>query len=301
MKILVSGSSGFVGSALVPFLGTGGHQVVRLVRARPPEGVAAVVWDPARGVLDPTALEGFDSIIHLAGEGLVQGRWNADRKARIRDSRVVGTRLLAEAVSRLARPPLVFISASAVGYYGDRGDEVLRDDASPGHDYLADVCRAWEEAAGRAAGKGIRLVQHRFGVILSPRGGALRKMLPPFRLGVGGRLGNGRQYMSWITLDDVLGAIEHALQTAALQGPVNTVAPNPRTNAEFTRTLGRVLGRPALFPMPAFAARLAFGEVADALLLSSQRVAPARLLATGYRFRHPDLEPALRVLLGRPA
>ena len=301
MRILVSGSSGLVGSALVPSLGTGGHQVVRLVRTRPTAGTAAILWDPARGALDSAALEGFDAMVHLAGEGLVQGRWNPARKARIRDSRVGGTRLLAETIARLARPPQVFISASAVGYYGDRGDEVLREDAPPGRDYLAEVCRAWEDAAEPAARKGARVVQHRFGVILSPKGGALRKMLPPFKLGVGGRLGDGRQYMSWITLDDVLGAIEHALLTATLKGPVNTVAPHPRTNAEFTDTLGRVLGRPTLFPMPAFAARLAFGEVADALLLASQRVEPARLLASGYRFRHPDLEPALRFLLGRPA
>jgi uncharacterized protein len=300
VRILVSGSSGLVGSALVPSLGTGGHQVVRLVRT-PAAGTAAILWDPERGALDVAALEGFDAIVHLAGEALVPGRWNAARKARIRESRVGGTRLLAETITRLARPPQVFLCASAVGYYGNRGDELLREDAPPGRDYLAEVCRAWEEAAEPAARKGARVVQHRFGVILSPKGGALRKMLPPFRLGVGGRLGDGRQYMSWITLDDVLGGIEHALLTPTLKGPVNTVAPHPRTNAEFTDTLGRVLGRPTIFPMPAFAARLAFGEVADALLLASQRVEPARLLASGYRFRYPDLEPALRFLLGRPA
>ncbi|HEV8699673.1 MAG TPA: TIGR01777 family oxidoreductase [Candidatus Polarisedimenticolia bacterium] len=301
MRILVSGSSGLVGSALVPSLGTGGHQVVRLVRTRPAAGAAAILWDPARGALDAADLEGMDAVVHLAGEGLVPGRWNAARKARIRDSRVGGTRLLADTIARLSNPPRVFICASAVGYYGDRGDEVLREDSPPGRDFLAEVCRAWEEATEPAARKGVRVVQHRFGVILSPRGGALRTMLPPFRLGVGGRLGDGRQYMSWITLDDVLGAIEHALLTVTLKGPVNTVAPHPSTNAEFTGTLGRVLGRPTLLPMPAFAARLAFGEVADALLLASQRVEPARLLASGYRFRHPDLEPALRFLLGRPA
>jgi len=240
-------------------------------------------------------------LIHLGGEALVQGRWNAARKAAIRESRVGSTRLLAETITRLSRPPQVFLCASAIGFYGDRKDEVLREDSPPGHDYLAEVCRAWEAAADTAVRQGVRVVQHRFGVILSPRGGALRKMLPPFRMGVGGRLGDGRQYMSWIALDDVLGAIEHTLLNGTLKGPVNTVAPRCETNAEFTRTLGRVLGRPTLFPMPAFAARLAFGEVADALLLSSQRVEPARLLASGYRFRHPDLEPALRSLLGRPA
>ena len=301
MRILVSGSSGLVGSALVPSLGTGGHQVVRLVRTPPTAGPAAIHWDPARGTLDPAALEGFDALIHLGGEGLVQGRWNASRKAAIRDSRVGSTRLLAETIARLARPPQVFLCASAIGYYGDRGEEVLREDAPPGHDYLAEVCRAWESAAEPASRPGVRVVQHRFGVVLSPKGGALRKMLPPFRLGVGGRMGDGRQFMSWIALDDVLRAIEHTLLTVTLRGAVNTVAPHPETNAEFTRTLGRVLGRPTLLPMPAFAARLAFGELADALLLSSQRVEPTRLLASGYRFLHPDLEPALRSLLGRPA
>ncbi len=301
MRILVSGSSGLVGSALVPYLGTGGHQVVRLIRAQPAAGAAAVSWDPAGRTLDSKALEGFDAIVHLAGERLVPGRWTEARKARIRDSRVNSTRLLSETIGRLEHPPRALICASAVGYYGDRGDALLRDDDSPGHDYLAELCRAWEAAADPAARKGVRLVQHRFGVILSARGGALRKMLIPFKLGLGGRLGDGRQHMSWIALDDVLGAIEHALLTTALRGPVNTVAPHPVTNAEFTRTLGRVLGRPTLFPMPALAARLAFGEVADALLLASQRVEPARLLASGYRFRFPDLEPALRHLLGRPA
>lgn len=301
MRILVSGSSGLVGSALVPYLGTGGHQVVRLIRARSAAGAATASWDPTGRSLDAAALEGFDAIVHLGGERLVPGRWNEAKKARIRDSRVNGTRLLSETIGRLARPPRALICASAVGYYGDRGDELLRDDGSPGHDYLAEVCRAWEAAADPAARMGVRVVQHRFGVILSPKGGALRKMLPPFKLGLGGRLGNGRQHLSWIALDDVLGAIEHALAATALRGPVNTVAPHPVTNAEFTRTLGRVLGRPTLFPMPAFAARLAFGEVADALLLASQRVEPARLLASGYRFRFPDLEPALRHLLGRPA
>ncbi len=300
MKILVSGSSGLVGSSLVSCLGTGGHQVVRLIRSRPAAGTAAIPWDPAGRALDPAALEGFDAIVHLGGERLVPGRWTEARKARIRDSRVDSTRLLAETIGRLARPPQVLICASAVGYYGDRGDETLRDDASPGHDYLAEVCRDWEAAADPAVRKGVRVVQHRFGVILSPKGGALRKMLPPFKLGLGGRLGDGRQYMSWIALDDVLGAVEHALTATALRGPVNTAAPHPVTNAEFTRTLGTVLGRPAFFPMPAFAARLAFGEVADSLLLASQRVEPARLLASGYRFRFADLEAALRHLLERP-
>lgn len=300
MKILVSGSSGLVGSALVPHLVTGGHLVVRLVRTRPAPGEATVSWDPASGTLDAAALEGFDAIVHLAGERLVPDRWTEAKKARIRDSRVGSTRLLSEAIARLSRPPRALICASAVGYYGDRGDELLGEGSPAGSGYLAEVCRAWEAAAEPAARKGVRVVQHRFGVILSPKGGALRKMLLPFKLGLGGRLGHGRQYMSWVALDDVLGGIEHALAAGTLRGPVNTVAPHPVSNAEFTRTLGRVLGRPTIFPMPTFAARLAFGEAADALLLAGQRVEPMCLLASGYHFRFPDLEPALRHLLGRP-
>jgi len=301
MKILISGSSGLVGRALVPRLTKGGHQVVRLVRARPAQGDAAVFWDPAAGTLDPAPLEGFDAVIHLSGESIATGRWTEAKKARIRDSRVGSTELLAGTIERLSRPPGVLLCASAIGYYGDRGDEVLKEDSAPGKDFLAGVCQAWEAASEPAAGKGVRVVRHRFGVILSAAGGALAKMLLPFKLGAGGRLGDGGQFMSWVAIDDVLGALDHALASKALRGPVNTVSPRPVTNAEFTATLGGVLRRPAILPMPAFAARLAFGEMADALLLASQRVAPERLLASGYRFRHPDLDPALRHLLGRPA
>jgi hypothetical protein len=300
MNILVTGSSGLVGSSLVPALTSGGHGVTRLVRSPPRDGEPAVIWDPAAGRLEPKAVEGFDAVVHLAGESIAAGRWTAAKKARIRDSRVGSTRLLCERLARTSRPPKVLVCASAIGYYGDRGDQVLREDSAAGKDFLAGVCREWEGAANPAARHGIRVVQTRFGVILSPKGGALAKMLTPFRLGLGGRIGDGRQYMSWIALDDVVGAIQHALATEALRGPANTVAPKPITNAEFTRTLGRVLSRPTLFPMPAGLARLAFGEMADALLLSSQRVEPARLLSYGYRFRFPDLEGALRHLLGRP-
>ena len=298
MKILVSGSAGLVGSALVPSLAGDGFEVVRLVRARTAAAPGTIAWDPEGGWIDPGALEGFDGVVHLAGDNIASGRWSRAKKERIRRSRVEGTRLLSEALSRLSRPPRVLVCASAIGYYGSRGDEVLREESPPGNDFLAGVCREWEGAAEPAARRGIRAVHLRFGVILSATGGALARMLPPFRLGAGGIAGSGRQVLSWITLDDAVGAIRHALSTEALRGAVNAVAPGPVTNREFTRILGSVLRRPTLLPVPAFALRLAFGEMADALLLSSARVEPARLLAAGYRFRHPDLETALRHLLG---
>ena len=256
-------------------------------------------WDPMAGKLNPTALEGIDAVVHLAGENIAARRWTAKQKARIRESRVTGTRLLAESLARVARPPKVLICASAIGYYGNRGDERLDEESSSGNDFLAEVCREWEASAQAAIDKGIRVVFLRFGMILSPAGGALGKMLTPFRLGVGGIIGNGQQYMSWIALDDLIGAIYHALLDERLSGPVNAVSPNSVTNHEFTKTLGRVLGRPTLFPLPAFAARLAFGEMADGLLLSSARVEPLRLLSSGYTFRYPILREALRHLLGK--
>lgn len=301
MRILVSGSTGLVGSALVPALAAGGHEVTRLARTRAAGSGRAIFWDPAAGTLDAASLEGFDAIVHLAGESIAAGRWTRAKKARIRDSRVGPTDLLARTIASLSRPPKVLLCASAVGCYGDRGDEVLTEDSPIGKDFLSRVCRDWEAAAAPASRKGARVVLHRFGVILSPAGGALAKMLPPFRLGAGGRLGSGRQFVSWIAIDDAVGAIAHALGAVGLSGPVNTVAPRPTTNDELTRALGRVLRRPTFAAMPAFAARLLFGEMADALLLSGQRVEPKRLLASGYRFRYPDLEPALRHLLVRPA
>jgi len=299
MKIAVSGSGGLVGIALLRSLAAGGHRTIRLVRAAP-AGPDQIHWDPRTGRLDGASLEGVDAVVHLAGESIASGRWTEARKRRILESRVDGTRLLAGTIAALSRPPRVLVCASAIGYYGDRGDEVLREDSPPGGDFLAGVCRAWEGAAEAAAKKGVRVVHHRFGVILTPLGGALAKMLLPFRLGAGGVIGTGGQFVSWITLDDALGAVGHALARDTLRGAVNTVSPHPVTNREFTGALGRVLRRPVILPMPALLARVAFGEVADALLLSSQRVEPARLLATGYRFLHPDLEPALRHLLGRP-
>ena len=297
MKILVSGSTGLVGSALVPFLLTGGHQVARLVRSQPTAG-GEVPWDPAAGRLEATNLEGLDAVVHLAGERIT-GRWTAAKKARIRSSRVQGTRLLAEALAGMKQPPKTLVCASAIGYYGHRGDELLREESPPGAGFLAEVCREWEAAARPAAEKGLRVVHLRIGVVLSAAGGALARMLTPFKLGLGGRIGPGSQFMSWIAIEDLTGAIHHALANESLRGPVNAVAPRAITNREFTKTLGRVLGRPTIFPMPAFAARLAFGQMADELLLASARVEPTRLIASGYKFRTPELEAALRHLLGK--
>ncbi len=281
MKILLTGAGGLVGSTLVPLLTAGGHNITRLSHSQP--------WPD---------LAGHDAVVHLAGENIATGRWTPEKKARIRDSRVEVTRRLCETVAKLASPPRVVICAAAVGYYGSRSDEVLREESAPGTDFLAGVCRDWEAATKPAADAGIRVVNLRFGVILSAAGGALAKMLTPFKLGVGGVIGDGRQWMSWITLDDVIGVIGDALANETLRGPVNVVSPQPVTNHEFTTALGRVLRRPTMFPAPAFVLRLALGEMADALLLSSQRVEPAKLLANGYQFRFPKLDDALRHVLG---
>jgi uncharacterized protein (TIGR01777 family) len=299
MKVLVSGSSGLIGSAVLENLIAGGHSVIRLVRRAP--GQNEVHWDPDAGTIATALLEGLDAVVHLAGENIAQGRWTQQKKERIRDSRVKGTQILCQALARLAQPPKVLVAASAIGYYGERGDEVLTEESPPGSGFLADVCRQWEAASSPAAQSGIRVVNLRIGIVLSEKGGALAKMLLPFRLGVGGRVGSGKQYMSWIALDDVVGAINHAIANDSLSGPVNAVAPNPVTNYEFTKALGKVLERPTPFPMPAFAARLALGEMADELLLASTRVAPRRLLATGYKFLFPELEGALRHLLKKSA
>ncbi len=298
LHILVTGSTGFVGSALVPFLAAGGHRITRLVRTTPEHGIAEVQWDPEAGVMDIARLEGLDAVVHLAGENIATGRWTAEKKVKIHDSRVGGTRLLCDSLAGLKQPPKVLVCASAIGYYGDRGDELLTEESASGTGFLAGVCREWEAAAKPAVQKGIRVVHPRFGMVLSGAGGALARLLQPFKMGLGGVLGTGHQYISWIALDDLLGVIVHALTTEALQGPVNAVTPNPVTNQEFTRTLGRILSRFTPFAMPAVAARLTFGEIADELLLASQRVQPTRLLATGYRFRYPDLEGALRHSLG---
>jgi hypothetical protein len=299
LRLAVTGASGLLGRTLVPFLTTGGHRVVTVSRhARGPDQIG---WDPDRGTLDPVALDGIDAAVHLAGEP-IGVRWTAARKRRILTSRVRGTRLLAETLARLPRPPRVLVSASAVGIYGNRGDTILTEDTPPEDappDFLVEVGREWEAATEAARAAGIRVVHMRFGIVLSPAGGALGRMLTPFRLGVGGPLGSGRQWVSWIAIDDAVGAVHHALMTESLAGPVNATAPEPVTGRVLARTLGRVLGRPALLPAPAAALRLAFGEMADAALLGSQRVQPTRLLASGYLFRFPSLEPALRFVLGR--
>ncbi len=299
MKILISGSTGLVGAALTPFLTAGGHQVTRLTRSEPAAGETAIRWDPMGGALDVDKLEGFDAVVHLAGENIAAGRWNEERKQRIRDSRVKGTRLLAESLARLKTRPKVLVCASAIGYYGERGDQIVNEDSAAGSGFLPEVCREWEAACEPARQAGIRVVNLRIGVVLSRHGGALAKMLTPFKLGVGGRVGGGRQYFSWIALDDLVGVIHHVLVNEGLRGPVNAVAPRPVTNRELTKTLGRVLWRPTLLPMPAFAVRLLFGEMGNDLLLGSTRVEPARLLASGYAFRFGELEAALRHVLGK--
>ena len=292
MHVLVTGSSGLVGTALVPFLAAQGHKVTRLVR-RSGLGPGTVRWDPAAGTIDHEALRGVQATVHLAGESIV-GRWTSAKKASIRESRVAGTRRLCDALLTLDPPPSTFVCASAVGFYGERGAQVLDEDSPPGFGFLADVCREWEGATDRAAERGMRVVNLRTGLVLSRRGGALAKMLPPFLFGLGGVVGSGTQYWSWIALDDLLGAVHHALFLPTLRGPVNAVAPQPATNRQFTRALGRALGRPTLLPLPAFGVKLLMGEMGQALLLASTRVEPRRLLATGYRFQFPELEGALR-------
>lgn len=299
MKVLVSGASGLIGSALIPFLTTGGHQVVRLVRNGSTRGAGTVRWDPEAGSIDSAALEGLDAVVHLAGENIAGGRWTAAKKASIHDSRIDGTKLLVGALIALRQPPKTLLAASAIGFYGNRDQDVVDEDSAPGAGFLADVCREWEAVAEPAAAHGIRVVNLRTGVVLAGNGGALATMLPPFKLGLGGPLGSGEQYMSWVALDDVVGAILHALTTTSLSGPVNIVSPNPVTNRTFTKTLGQVLSRPAVVPVPAFAIKLLFGEMGEELLLASTRVEPHRLQQSEYPFRFPELEETLRHVLGR--
>ena len=291
MRIVVAGASGLVGSALAPRLAAAGHDVVSLTR---PAG-----WDPERGTIDRRMLEGADVVVNLAGEN-VFGRWTAAKKRRIRQSRVRGTQLLSDAIAGLARRPAALFAASAIGYYGNRGDEELTEASAAGTDFLAEVSRDWEAATEPAARAGVRVVPLRFGVVLSPAGGALGKMLPPFRLGLGGPVGGGKQYVSWIAMDDLLEIFAYLLATPSLAGPVNCTAPQPVTNREFAAALGHVLGRPAVVPVPAFALRMAFGAEGAEMLTGGQRVLPERLLRSGFRFRHPEIEPALRALLAAP-
>lgn len=297
MRILLAGASGMVGSALGEALRDAGHTVERLVRPGKRLQPGDVRWDPAAGELDRAAAEGADALVNLAGASIAGGRWNAERKKLLRASRVDATRNLVTGLLQLNTRPKVLVSASAVGYYGNRADDRLTEESAPGNDFLARLACDWEKEAARAADFGMRTVMLRFGVILAAHGGAFARMLLPFRLGLGGRLGSGSQWMSWLTLPEAVGLIRYALDSADVRGPVNAVAPNPVTNAEFTKTLGKVLRRPTIFPVPAFALQLLFGEMADALLLSSQRVVPKKLEDRGYRFQHPELEPAIRALL----
>jgi uncharacterized protein (TIGR01777 family) len=284
-----------VGTRFTQHAASSGHDCVILTRR--PTRPSDIGWDPQQGQLDAQQLRGFDGVVHLAGDNIARGRWTADKKRRIRESRVHGTDLLCRTLAQLDSKPQVIVSASAIGYYGDRGAEVLTEQSPPGSGFLADVCRQWEDATQPAADAGIRVVRARIGVVLSADGGALKSMLIPFRLGIGGVVGNGQQYMSWISIDDLAAALLFALENTQLSRAVNLVAPAPVTNREFTRSLGRVLSRPTVVPTPAFAVRLALGEMADELLLSSTRVEPRQLTAAGYVFRHADVETALRALL----
>lgn len=295
LRVAIGGASGLIGRQLGAFLTAGGHEVVALVRDGRQPGI---LWRPQRGEIDAVALEGFDAVVHLGGENIAGGAWTAQRKDLLRRSRIDSTALLAGAVARLTRRPSVFICASATGFYGSRGDEELTESSAPGNGFLPDLCRDWEAAAGPAAEAGVRVVHLRTGVVLSPRGGALAKLLTPFRLGLGGRVGSGRQYMSWIGLDDMVGLIHFALMRDDLAGPVNATAPQPVTNAGFTRSLARVLRRPAMLPVPSVAIRTILGEMGERLLLEGCRVLPARLTEAGFAFLDPQLESALRFELG---
>ncbi len=301
MRVAIAGSSGLIGGALVPYLRAAGHDVLRLLRSAPPAGAAAdfVLWDPSRGRLDPQALAGCQAVVNLCGASVAARRWTDRRKRELHDSRVGSTRLLAEVIAAAEPRPAVFVCASATGYYGDRGDEPLTEDAPPGTGFLPELCRAWEAAAEPARAAGVRVVHLRIGLVLARQGGALARMLGPFRLGLGGVVGSGRQFVSWIHLRDMVRAVEFVLERDDLHGPVNAVAPRPVTNRELTRCLAQLLRRPALLPVPAPALRLLLGEMGPALLLASQRVLPEKLRSAGLDFEFSELEPALRDLLIR--
>lgn len=293
MRTLISGSTGLIGRALVRRLEADGHEVVRLVRPETTGGVSGVTWDPATGVLDPSEFEGFDAVVHLAGENIADRRWSDEQKRRIRDSRVVGTTLLSTTLASLNSPPSVFICASAGGYYGDRSDEILKDSAVPGTDFIASATKEWEEACQPAAEAGIRVANLRISVVLTSSGGMLKRVLPIFKLGFGGKLGSGSQYFSWITLQDAIESIVWTAENDEISGGINITSPNPVTNAEFTRALGRALGRPSIFSVPRFALRVMQGDLSD-VVLSSLRMEPERLVESGFEFSHPEIEDALR-------
>lgn len=297
MRILITGSSGLIGSALIPYLLANDNTITRLVRSKIGRvEEEAIYWNPDKGEIDADRLEGYDALLHLAGETIL-GRWTKGKKERIEKSRVVGGKLISESLSNLRRRPKVLIAASAIGYYGERGAEVLTEESSPGKGFMAEVCVKWENSFSVAKEAQIRVVNLRIGIVLSTNGGALSKMLTPFKMGVGGRVGNGDQFWSWISIDDVLGVVNHCLLTETLSGPINLVAPNPVTNREFTEVLGGVLSRPTVLPLPSFLARGLFGEMADEAMLSSVRAYPSKLLNSGYKFRYPELTGALRHLL----
>jgi uncharacterized protein len=303
MKILVAGASGMIGTALCSDLALAGHTVCRLVRPESkseggPKDGFAVTWNPKTGELGGAGV-GPDAVVNLAGASIAEGRWSAERKELLRTSRIETTRALVQALAKMNVRPSVMVSASAIGVYGDRGDETLTETSKAGTGFLAELSQEWEAEALKAEALGIRVVVARIGIVLAREGGALKKMLPPFKLGAGGRLGNGKQWMSWVALEEVVGILRMAIENASVRGPVNVVAPQPVRNAEFTKTLAKVLRRPALFPAPAFALRLALGEMADALLLSSQRVVPGALEKVGYKFRQAELGPALASILGK--
>lgn len=297
LVIAVTGASGLVGSHLVPYLEQQGHLIRRLVRRKVRDSDGEIQWDPASGTIDAEELNAVDAVVHLAGENIASGRWNEKVKRAIHDSRVDGTRLLSQTLADLDSKPNVFVSASAIGYYGPRGDETMDESSPPGEGFLAEVCQAWEYETRPASEAGIRVVNLRIGVVLSPEGGALKSMLTPFKLGLGGIIGSGRQYISWVELDDLVRIIDFVLTNNSMAGPVNATAPHPATNREMTKTLGKVLGRPTIFPMPPFVARLAFGEMADEMLLTGAKILPKRLESAGFRFSFPELKEALQHLL----
>ena len=296
LNILVSGASGPIGSALVSALTAAGHGVSRLVR-RPPAGPGEVQWNPMQAV-PPEKVSGYDAVVHLSGESIAS-HWDQKKRQAIRDSRIISTRHVAQALAQCAAKPRVLITASAIGYYGNRGQEMLTENSTPGYNFLGMVCREWEKATEPAKEAGIRTVQLRIGIMLSLAGGALKQMVKPFRFGLGGIIGNGKQYWSWVAIEDVVGAMQHALTHEGLSGPVNVVSPNPVTNIEFTRAIAQVVRRPALFPLPPFAVRLFFGQMGEELMLASARVLPTKLEASGYKFRYPELKPALVDILRR--
>lgn len=298
MKVLISGATGLIGSALTEDMCRDGHTVVPLTRQASVKG-KSIQWDPRAGRIEAKELEGFDAVVHLAGENIGGGRWTSERKARIMNSRRQGTTLLMEALAQLEKPPQVVVSASAIGYYSDRGNEELTESNGPGEGFLSEVCVAWEQAAEPVRQRGIRVVHPRFGIVLSKDGGALSQMLTPFKLGAGGKFGSGRQWWSWVTLHDVIKAIRFSIDTRSLAGPVNVVAPSPVRNEEFARTLGSVIHRPAIFPVPAFALKVMLGEMARPLLLDSTRVVPLQLWNAGFSFAHSELAAALRHVLGK--